>query len=214
MSLRVWVLVLLAIAAIGWWFSPISPRFRPPAPTAVGSAPGCRPPVRGVTGAAPLQSAVPEDLRPFRLRTATLQPLAGLSLDARVLAREDYSFGREAEYSPTDLALGWQRMSEDAVLARLDITQSARWYRYRWQHAPPLPLAEIVRSSANMHMIPSDSATAAALARVRAGQRVRIEGWLVEVQANDGWHWRSSLTREDSGSGACEVVYVCDLRVQ
>ena len=46
---------------------------------------------------------------------------------------------------------------------------------------------------------------------VEAGDRVRIDGWLVQVNAPDGWRWRSSLTREDSGGGACEVVYVCSI---
>ncbi len=58
-------------------------------------------------------------------------------------------------------------------------------------------------------MIPSNAATAAALARLRRGDRVRIDGWLVEAQAPDGWHWRSSLRRDDTGQGACELVYVC-----
>ena len=140
-----------------------------------------------------------------------LRPLAGFSIDARVLSREDYSFGREAMLSPTDLALGWGRMREDAVLARLDISQGGRWYQYRWQGDPPLPPTEIVRSSANMHLIPADAVAAAALSRVRTGERVRIDGWLVEAVAPDGWHWRSSTTRDDSGSGACEVVYVCSI---
>ena len=59
---------------------------------------------------------------------ATLQPLAGFSVEARVLSRENYRLGREAELSPTDLALGWQRMREDPVLAQLKISQSSRWY--------------------------------------------------------------------------------------
>ena len=50
-----------------------------------------------------------------------------------------------------------------------------------------------------------------ALAQVRPDDQVRIEGWLVEASAADGWHWRSSLTREDDGAGACELVYVCAL---
>ena len=29
--------------------------------------------------------------------------------------------------------------------------------------------------------------------------------------AADGWRWRSSLTRDDSGGGACELVYVCSI---
>ena len=41
--------------------------------------------------------------------------------------------------------------------------------------------------------------------------RVRIDGWLVEASASDGWRWRSSTTRDDTGGGACEVVYVCGI---
>jgi hypothetical protein len=83
------------------------------------------PPLAGAD-AVPLQSPVPASMSSFRLAVAELQPLAGFSVDARVLSREDYKIGREAELSPTDLALGWGRMREDAVLSRLAIKQSAR----------------------------------------------------------------------------------------
>ena len=42
---------------------------------------------------------------------------------------------------------------------------------------------------------------------------MRIEGWLVEARAADGWRWRSSLTRDDTGGGSCELVFVRDLQV-
>jgi hypothetical protein len=213
MSLRSWMWIAVAIAVAGWWLSPQSPRVpAPPLPVA-GASVLCPPPPRVLAGDPPLQSGVPATLSPFRLAAAELRPLAGFSIDARVLSREDYGFGREAALSPTDLALGWGRMRDDAVLSRLDISQSGRWYQYRWRGESPLPVAEIVRSSANMHMIPADAAAAAALSRVRAGERVRIDGWLVEAVAPDGWRWRSSLSRDDSGGGACEVVYVCSLTV-
>ena len=211
---RRWVVAaLLALCVIGWWYSPVSPRVpEPPAPV-VGATAGCPMPARATAGGAPLQSTVPRSLPAFALEAATLQPLAGFSIHARVLSREDYSMGREADLSPTDLALGWQEMADDAVLSRLDISQSGRWYRYRWQGEPPLPRARIVRSSAKMHMIPSDADVARTLRQVRAGDRVRIEGWLVEATAPDGWRWRSSLTRQDTGNGACELVYVCAIEV-
>jgi hypothetical protein len=206
--------LLGVLCAIGWWYSPLSPRVPKPAPVIAGGTPRCPMPARVSRGAAPLQTDAPGSLLPFQLQAATLRPLAGFSIDARVLSREDYSMGREATLSPTDLALGWRGMADDAVLSRLDISQSGRWYQYRWQDQPPLPLDEIIRSSANMHMIPFDEATAAALRDVRKGDHVRIDGWLVEAAAPDGWHWRSSTTRDDSGSGACEVVYVCAITVQ
>jgi len=208
MSLRV-LAATAGVCAIGWWYSPLSPRV-PAAPAlADGVTPGCPMPPRVQAGAPPLQSAVPASMSPFRLQAAALQPLAGFSLQARVLAREDYAFGREAALSPTDLALGWAGMADEATLARLEISQPGRWYHYRWQGEPPLPQDEIARSSANMHLIPADAAVARALRTVRPGDRVRVEGWLVEASAPDGWRWRSSLSRDDQGGGACELVYVC-----
>lgn len=205
MSLRMWGACALVLVTLGWWFSPVSPRV----PAVPAGSVACPTPIRVAPGAAPLQSAVPASLQSFKLRQAELQPLAGISLEARVLSREDYAFGREADLSPTDLALGWQRMADETVLSRLEVSQSARWYHYRWQGDPPLPPDELARSSANMHLIPADAAAAAALSRVRPGERVRIDGWLVEANAPDGWHWRSSLSRDDTGRGACELVYVC-----
>ena len=214
MSLRALALAGLLLGAIGWWYSPLSPRV-PAAPAPIAGVDGACPLPAGADPAhGPVQDGLPPGLAPFRLQAGTLVPLAGFRIEARVLSREDYSLGREADFSPTDLALGWQRMRDDAVLSRLDITQSGRWYRYRWHGAPPLPPAEIVRSSANMHMIPANDEVARALRAVRKDDTVRIDGWLVQAEAADGWRWRSSTTREDTGAGACELVYVCRITRQ
>lgn len=213
MGRRGWLVVLVLLGLFGWWRSPYSPRGGDvEAPQQVAGASACRPPPWGDATAVPVQSDVPAQLRPFRLQAATLTPLAGFRVEARVLGRRDYRAGRESDLSPTDLALGWGRMRDDAVLSALDISQSGRWYHYRWSDAPPIPAEEIVRSSANMHFIPADAIAARELSQVREGDRVRVEGWLVEAVAPDGWTWRSSLTREDSGDGACELVYVCSMR--
>ncbi|HVR81061.1 MAG TPA: hypothetical protein VHF02_03075 [Luteimonas sp.] len=209
MSLRGWSALALLLAAIGWWYSPLSPRVGHAPLPADGVTIRCRLPPRVLAGDAPLQSDAPPSLQAFRLRATTLLPLAGFSIDARVLSREDYSHGRESELSPTDLVLGWGRMATPGLAERLDVSQSSRWYHYQWSGEPPLPPAEIARSSANMHLIPADAAVAAALKNVQAGERVRIDGWLVEADAPDGWRWRSSTTREDIGAGACELIYIC-----
>ena len=64
-----------------------------------------------------------------------------------------------------------------------------------------------------MHMIPADDSVARALKRVRVGDVVTLDGYLVEADKPGGWRWRSSLTRDDTGDGACEVVYVKDLAI-
>lgn len=210
MTARGWAILLMVLASAGWWFSPVSPRVPVvPAPAAGMTLPACPPPPRVRSGSVPLQSTPVATMSPFRFQGAKLTPLAGFSVEARVLSRHDYGFGREADLSPTDLALGWQRMAEDAVLSRLEISQGGRWYHYRWQGDAPIPPQEITRSSANMHLIPADPATAKALRAVNRDDRIRIDGWLVEAQAPDGWRWRSSTSREDTGQGGCELIYVC-----
>lgn len=149
----------------------------------------------------------------FRRDDYTYTPRAEFALEARVLGREDYHLDTESAISPTDLALGWGRMSDSAVLDALSISQSGRWFHYRWSGSPPIPQGEIQRSASNMHMVPADDAAAAALAAVRPGQVVRLRGLLVDVDRDDGWRWRTSLSRDDGGAGACEIVWLESLVV-
>lgn len=62
-----------------------------------------------------------------------------------------------------------------------------------------------------MHMIPATPAVAERLADLDEGRRVRLTGWLVDIETTDGYRWSTSLRRDDSGNGACEIVYVCDV---
>jgi len=167
-------------------------------------------------------SIAPEDpvqvshpgLPSFSVGAYQIMPAAEFSVEARVLSTETYHMGREADLSPIDLALGWGPMSDGAVLDRLQISQGNRFYSYRWSDQPPIQPSEIVEHSANMHMIPSSDEIKRRLDKVREGQVVAISGYLVRVQAPDGWHWNSSMTRSDSGNGACELVWVKSLAVR
>jgi hypothetical protein len=137
----------------------------------------------------------------------TLTTRAHFDITARVLSRKDYSWGDDASLIPEDLALGWGRMSDSAVLANIEITQSGRFYHWHVTDFP-IPRREIETSSANMHMIPADAGVKHQLEQVHVGQIVHIEGFLVDASRPDGWHWNTSMTREDTGAGACELVFV------
>jgi len=137
----------------------------------------------------------------------TLTTRAHFDITARVLSRKDYSFGADARLIPEDLALGWGRMSDSAVLAQIEISQSDRFYYWHVKQFP-IPRREIETSSANMHMIPADAGVLRQLRGVRPGEVVHIEGFLVDASRADGWHWNTSMTRDDTGAGACELVYV------
>jgi hypothetical protein len=141
-----------------------------------------------------------------------IAPLEDYTIEARVLSRRDYRNDREAALAPTDLALGWGPMADAAVLHEIDITQGNRWYYWHAAHLP-ISAQEIAQHSANVHVIAASAAAAQALARVATNDRVRLAGKLVEVHGDDGWHWRSSLSRTDTGPGACEVLWLEHLEV-
>ncbi len=155
----------------------------------------------------------PSSSKSFPFKGYTITPLASFEISAKVLGRENYRLGREADLSPTDLALGWGKMSDEAVLKYIDISQSNRWYRWQTK-AFPLPRREIEINSANMHMIPKDTLVESTLERVRKGDIVSLKGELVRVNAADGWSWVSSLSRKDTGGGACEVVFVEAMKIK
>ncbi len=65
-----------------------------------------------------------------------------------------------------------------------------------------------------MHLIPANDEVERVMKNeTRKGSIVRFSGYLVSISAGDGWRWRSSLTRKDTGSGACELVWVKQMKV-
>jgi len=167
-------------------------------------------------GELPSADPVQENLgnaAPIHYKNYTITPMANFTITARVLSKENYFYDSSSELSPTDLAMGWGRMSDPAILKKISISQSNRWYHWHVDEFP-IPQREIETHSANMHMIPANASVRNTLANVRSGNIVALKGKLVSITRPDGWHWQSSMTREDTGDGACEVIWVEDLYIK
>lgn len=136
-----------------------------------------------------------------------LQPVARYALCARVMGAQRYRFDDLSEICPVDLALAWGEADDDRIQAELDVSQSGRWYRWR-SKTMPLPSSTLNRNMANVHMIPSSEKLKIALLQVEEGDRVVIEGLLVDLIDESGRRSNSSRSRSDSGAGACEILYV------
>jgi len=65
-----------------------------------------------------------------------------------------------------------------------------------------------------MHIIPANEDVEYNLKQVNQGDIVIFSGSLVRIKAKDGWYWNTSLTRNDTGAHACEVIWVTDLYTQ
>lgn len=157
----------------------------------------------------PVQVEIPENPGSFPVKEWTLRSLALYRIDARVLSKKRYRFDFPAKLSPYDLMLGWGPMSDSSVVETLSFSQRGRFGFWHWCEDPPLPISEINRHACNIHVIPANDRIRDRIAELRIGTLVRIYGDLVEAtHPRARGPWRSSLTRNDEGSGACEILFV------
>lgn len=152
------------------------------------------------------KSAFPVETR--KINGFTLSLHHHFFIKALVLSKRNYNFGAEAAISPVDLALGWGAMSNPGPLRSIHISQGGRFYRFRYNNAPPIRHRDIETHSANMHIIPANGSVIKILKTIKKGDVVTLNGHLVDVKAKNGWHWESSRTRNDTGRGACELFLV------
>ncbi len=160
---------------------------------------------------APIQRAL-EAAKPLRVADLQLTPRAEFHLAARVLGRRDYRRDEWARLAPIDLAMGWGPMSDPAVLAEISIRQRRRFYFWRVDEFP-VARQVIETHSANMHIIPGSLTLFERMKSIRSDDRITLSGYLVDVDRDDGWRWRTSMTRSDTGDGACELFLVTAMTI-
>lgn len=94
------------------------------------------------------------------------------------------------------------------ALDNVTITQADRFYYWKVPGSEPWTAHTVAAHSANMHIIPGNPSVLAQVRGMRPGDRVRLHGLLVDAVRPDGFLWRTSLTRDDTGPGACEIFLV------
>ena len=63
------------------------------------------------------------DTAGFEFKNYKITPLAEFSIKAKVLSMKNYNWGRSSDLSPADPALGWENMSDEAVLESIRVRQ-------------------------------------------------------------------------------------------
>lgn len=156
------------------------------------------------------------DRAAFDVETAkgpvTLQPRAAFDVSAVVAAAEGYRFDGGSFLSPVDLVLTWGKLPDEPYKGLVSYNQTSRFYFWSTR-SDSLDLRYIESHSANMHMIPATPNLRKALRGVDDGDLVRLKGLLVSASTAEGFTWGTSLTRTDTGPGACELIWVEELQV-
>lgn len=184
-----------------------------------GGLGACRSPVSSVREGPPrVQSPAEVPLQvstqaaEFEQSGYRLRPRAHYELQALVMSVRQYDKGELSDLIPLDWALAWGRVARPEIQAALRVHQNNRWFHWRTKGPYPVPRQELIESMANVHIVAGSVAVAQQIARVRKGQCVWLRGWLVDVEgAQLSRPWKTSLTRKDSGGGACEILHVHEI---
>jgi len=132
--------------------------------------------------------------------------LAEYTVDGVVKGKQRYS-DYPSQISAYDFIMAWGDLPTKEVGNSVKYSQSVRWYYFRYFGDTPVTVDYISNHSANVHLIHQNAVVLAQIKKVDKGDRVTLHGYLVNVAFENG-PWKSSLTRGDTGNGACEVMYV------
>jgi hypothetical protein len=85
---------------------------------------------------------------------------------------------------------------------------------YSWKSSAPEFYGAYL---ANNHLIPKDKYVTSQIRKAAIGDQIHIKGYLVNYSVSkDGqqiFTRRTSTIRDDTGNGACEIIYVTDLEI-
>ena len=152
--------------------------------------------------------------------------LASYDITGKVEAIKDYSPNFLANFfsfnahdmtnyiSPRDLAMSWGEIALDKNSDKIRADQNVFNGERRVLFAYPLLTSEyqdefVESHLSNNHVITLDSGLKRQLLKIKESDIVRIIGYLVDVDCDNGWHWGpSSMSRTDSG---CEIILAEDI---
>jgi hypothetical protein len=170
----------------------------------------------------PIQEVV--DQRPFTMTingyTYTLTPMASYDISGLVVShhRGDALLNLYHKADPgniKDVCVVWGEDITNGSYRKVRFRSEEFSCYYSWSGVVTPPFKPDKMS--NNHLIPATPEVAADIRAIHIGDQVRMRGLLVDYKVTkDGreiFTRRTSLTRTDTGYGACEILYTTDLAV-
>jgi hypothetical protein len=151
----------------------------------------------------------------------TVQPLYRYELSGLVVSRHDskawwdYAHAEwKDELNAVDLCVVWGNNVASGAYLLLDYS-SDQWTCHvqtgsseAWQAFDPAALS-------NNHLLTDQPELARRMREVRIGDQIHLRGYLAEYshKIGAGFHRGTSVTRQDTGNGACETIYVEEFEI-
>ena len=152
----------------------------------------------------------------FRDGRADLTKVTKYDVSARICGRQKYSQPWQSYVAPYDLCLAWGDVGTKNLDAWLSFSQDMRWYHFRLKRDAPVSVPYVTDHTANTHLIYANDNLKKAVSRLKKNDVVRLRGYLVTLQGTykgSKIFWNSSLSRVDTGNGACELMYLESMKI-
>jgi hypothetical protein len=155
------------------------------------------------------------DLPEYQQDNFLIKPKQRYQVAARILKKKSYStFSQTHEILPVDFVLGWNIMSKPETIEKNQITisQGNRFYFWKIPNFNGIKREDIEHNSANVHIGAINEEIQNKIDDLNEEELVYFEGFLVDViDKSNNYRFISSLSRTDTGPGACEVFLVSNL---
>jgi len=156
----------------------------------------------------------------FKIQPAAAYRISGLVMGKRAYPGSAFGCAEAGTWgdriAPYDFLMIWGDVTKPENRKHIKFSQEVRWYHYRYDADSPLREDYIGRHSSNNHFIPANQNIRYAADKVKIGEPVILEGFLVNITGtyrdSEVW-WNTSLTREDTGASSCEVFYVTRIKI-
>lgn len=148
-------------------------------------------------------------------------PFYDYEINALVVGKMDYRLFNIYGYDkifPLDLCLIWgsnvaRKLHRNSAVS---FSQDCRWCWANWFGDVNFNINEL----SNNHLLINNKEILQKAKDILKGDQIKIKGKLVNVKANGigekgscGITWNTSVSRIDSGAGACEVIYVENIEI-
>src|SRR5262245_39732813 len=114
-----------------------------------------------------------------------------------------------------DVCVVWGEVIANGSYRRVSFSSGEFTCYYSWSGVLTRPFNP--EKMSNNHVIPADNTIARRVRAIRAGDQIRMRGLLVDYAVSSGgrdvFTRRTSLTRKDTGNGACEILYATEMEV-
>lgn len=127
-------------------------------------------------------------------------------------------FDKAATGFPIDLGLAWGDVGKSDFDKYVNFYFSNdekynQWLMYKYDRALPWDEGYLTSHVSNNHICPATLNLFNAITALKKGDLVVLEGYLAESRSSNGQSMDTSLSRGDTGAGACEAFFVQKMQV-